>query len=96
MRPTNGRNSPSTGPNVRAALRAPIEGRKRRAVLILIAAYLDAGRRDPSVAELAGRTQLRRLAVVAIVDRLERDGWLGIERAPRRRNRYTLLDGRRR
>lgn len=93
MKPTNGR---SSRPNVRAALRAPIEGRKRRAVLVLIAAYLDAGRCDPSIGELADRTRLRRLAVVAIVDRLQRDGWLDVKRHRGRRNRYALLDGRRR
>ncbi|HET7053875.1 MAG TPA: hypothetical protein VFI09_08175 [Solirubrobacterales bacterium] len=82
------------GPEARRAFAAPIEGSKRRKVLILIAAYLDAGRPDPSISELAARARLRRLAVVAIVDRLERDGWLGVERAPRRRNVYRLLDGR--
>jgi DNA-binding MarR family transcriptional regulator len=64
-------------------------------VLVLIAAYLDAGRPSPSITELANRTRLRRLAVVAIVDRLRRDGWLDVERHHGRRNRYALRDGMR-
>lgn len=78
----------------RRALAMPIHGRKRRAVLILIAVYLDAGK-APSITELAARTRLRRLEVIPIVDRLERDGFLAVKRTPHQRNRYTLLDGRR-
>lgn len=81
------------GPNVRRALAAPVGGTKRRRVLVLIAAYIDAGRDDPSIRELAERAKLPRVAVVAVVDRLERDGWLRVRRAAGRRNRYSLSEG---
>jgi DNA-binding MarR family transcriptional regulator len=84
------------GPNLRRALVAPVEGTKRRKVLATIAACLDVGRDDPSISELARRAKLSRLAVVAIVDRLERDGLLEVERGLQSvdRNRYSLLDRR--
>lgn len=67
-----------------------VEGSKRRKILALVAAYIDAGR-DPSISELAARARLPRSAVIALVDRLESDGYLAIERAPRRRNVYRLV-----
>jgi DNA-binding MarR family transcriptional regulator len=84
------------GPEAERALRAPLEGTKRRKILVLIAAYLDAGRDNPSITELAARARLRRIAVVGIVDHLEREGHLAVEREPNRRNRYSLLDRRQR
>lgn len=84
------------GPEARRALAAPVEGSKRRKVLALIGIFADADRDDPSISELAARARLRRLAVVAIVDHLERDGHLAVQREPGRRNRYKLLDRRQR
>jgi DNA-binding MarR family transcriptional regulator len=84
------------GPETRRALAAPIDGSKRRKALLMVAAFIDAGRSNPSISELAARARLRRLAVVAIVDRLEREGWLEVERCKGQHNRYTLLYGRQR
>jgi DNA-binding MarR family transcriptional regulator len=68
------------GPTVERALRLPASGAKARRVLVLVAAYIDAGRPDPSIRELAERAELHRVAVVAIVDQLEARGLLIIER----------------
>lgn len=81
------------GSAARAAMRMPVGGHKRQKVLVLIAAYIDAGRDDPSIRELAERAKLHRVAVVAVVDRLECDGWLRVQRAAGRRNRYSLSEG---
>jgi DNA-binding MarR family transcriptional regulator len=85
---------PVRGPRFAAVLRMRIDGTKRHRVLALIAAYLDAGVDDPSITELAERARLPRIAVVQLVDKLEADGLVEIERAPREdrlaRNRYRL------
>jgi DNA-binding IclR family transcriptional regulator len=83
------------GPEARRAYLLPVDGQKRRKILVLIGAFLDAGR-NPSITELAARARLPRSVVMALVDRLERDQFLGVERAPRQRNTYRLLDGGRR
>lgn len=80
-------------PNVHRAMQAPVTGNKRRKLLVLIAAFIDAGRCDPSVTELAQRSGLPRQAVVAIVDRLEKDGLLKVRPVAGGRNRYTLMLG---
>ncbi|HET7052461.1 MAG TPA: hypothetical protein VFI09_00920 [Solirubrobacterales bacterium] len=79
------------GPNTRRALVLPVEGTKRRKVLVLIAAYADAGRDDPAISELSQRSGLTYRQVVFVVDRLEADGWLEVRRSHQRRNRYRLL-----
>ena len=82
--------APVLGPSARAAARLPTKGRKRHKLLVLIGAYHDAGV-DPSVRMLAARTGLSRASVIRLVDALERDGLLEIERRPSpARYRYTL------
>ncbi len=90
------RSAAQLGPNARRALAPPVEGAKRRKVLVLVAAFIDAGRVDPSISELAARAKLHRGAVVRLVDRLEREGLLTVHRCPNERNRYTLPDRGRR
>lgn len=64
-------------------------------VLLLIAGYLDAGIRDPSIRELT--TLLPKVPtwrIVEIVDGLEREGWIHVERGDDTRNvrnRYSLI-----
>jgi DNA-binding MarR family transcriptional regulator len=81
---------PVIGPRARQAARLPAKGRKRHKLLVLIGAYHDTGV-DPSVRMLAARTGLPRAAVIRLVDALERDGLLEVERrsAPQR-YRYRL------
>ena len=81
---------PVLGPSARAAARLPTKGRKRHKLLVLIGAYHDAGV-DPSVRMLAARTGLTTAAVSRLVDALERDGLLDVERRPSpERDRYLL------
>ena len=68
------------GPCARAALAQPVDGSKRRKVLALIGVFADTGRPDPSISELAARSDLDRETVVAVVDRLEADGLLDVRR----------------
>lgn len=82
------------GPNARRALAMPIEGSKRRRVLLAVALYADGGRADPSISEIAEHAKLSRDIVVSIVDGLEADGLLGVSRgdcAAGERNVYMLL-----
>lgn len=83
---------PVLGPAAKAAARLPIDGTKRRKVLVLIAAYADAGEKSPSIRELAERARLDRLIVANVVDRLARDGLLEVDwrAGPDRRNVYRL------
>ena len=82
--------APVLGPSARHAARLPTKGRKRRRLLVLIGAYHDAGV-DPSVRMLAARTGLTTSAVIRLVDALERDGLLEVERRPSpERYRYRL------
>jgi hypothetical protein len=70
-----------------------VDGNKRRAVLLAVADFLDRGREDPSLAELTRRSPVNRASTAAILDRLEGEGLLGIERGDRRRDersRYRL------
>ena len=46
-------------------MRLPIKGKKRRKLLVLISAYLDAGEPSPAVRVLAKRTGLTPLQVIA-------------------------------
>jgi DNA-binding MarR family transcriptional regulator len=85
---------PVRGPRFAAVARMRLNGQKRHRVLALVAAYLDAGIDDPSIAELAARARLGRYVVVQLVDKLEADGFITIERGcreARERNRYRLL-----
>jgi DNA-binding IscR family transcriptional regulator len=72
-------------------MRTDVGGEKRRKCYVLIAAFADAGRSDPTVRELAARTKLPRNTVVQLVEKLEADGFLAI--APKDGgggNRYLL------
>lgn len=85
------------GPTARRVLAMSIDGRKRKAVLLAIAIYTDAGRNDPSIRELAARAKLSRGVVVSVIDRLQADGLLAVRRGDNKageRNRYALTEGR--
>jgi DNA-binding IscR family transcriptional regulator len=72
-------------------MRIDVGGEKRRKCLVLIAAFLDAGRTDPTIRELAERTKLPRNAVVQLIAALPEDGHLAV--APKdggAGNRYVL------
>ena len=70
---------PVLGRNARAAARLPAGGKKRRQLLILIGAWLDAGV-APSVRMLARRSGFSTAIVIRLIDALERDGLLEVER----------------
>jgi hypothetical protein len=82
--------SPVLGPMAKAALRVETRGQKRRKLLVLIAAYADAGNSSPGFALLGPRLQFlewapagprRRRAVKRLdelVAALQRDGLLEI------------------
>jgi hypothetical protein len=98
---------PLMGPRARAAFKLPIEGQKRRKLLVLIAAYADAGECSPGWRQLGPRLAFlgwqdpptRKIATrfTQLFDALEREGWLeitqptGQERAERKRAVYRLL-----
>jgi DNA-binding MarR family transcriptional regulator len=84
---------PVIGANARAAIRHPIDGSKGRKVLVLIAAWLDAGVDDPAISRIAKRARLPKEVTSDVVDRLERDGLIAIRRGDktrRERNHYSL------
>jgi len=83
--------NPVAGSTFRRAAALPIDGRKRRKVVCLLAAYADAGEPNPPVRLLAERLNLRVQAVDALLRRLEQDGHLRVERAANQRNRYELV-----
>ena len=58
-------------------------GKKRLKTMAAISAWLDAGRDDPSIAEIADWLGFHYAAVVAIVNRLSDDGLLIVERGKR-------------
>lgn len=77
---------PVLGSLAKAAMRLPIDGQKRRKLLILIAAYNDGGTSLPPEAELLSRLSFlagdpRKLR--GLVQALERDGWLQVSRRGR-------------
>jgi DNA-binding Lrp family transcriptional regulator len=85
---------------------APVGGTKRRKLLVLIAAYADAGEPSPPMRQLSDRLGLPAKVIDRLLDRLEQDGWLTVEwagnsNAPagarwdggHRRNRYVLRNG---
>lgn len=83
-----------------AVLRLPMEGQKRRKVLASIAAFHDEGH-QPALREIIKRAGLTRGIKEAdrLLKRLEADGYLRIEWAPRsgkgsgqgQRNRYEVV-----
>ena len=90
---------PVAGATFKRAAKLPIDGTKRRKVLLLIAAYVDAGTPDPSCAMLGRRVGLPPHVVATLVDRLEADGSLRVKRPTERRegfrNRYAIPDAER-
>lgn len=68
---------PVAGPTFRRAAGLRVEGNKKRKVLLLIAAYLDAGV-QPSVTMIARRAGLPRYVVLSIIPGLGRAGLLRI------------------
>jgi DNA-binding transcriptional ArsR family regulator len=76
------------------ASKVKIEGRKRRALLLLLAAYADAGCDDPAANELVARIKdLNIGGFDGLLRLLEEAGLVTVDRDPgqRRRNRYALL-----
>ena len=68
------------GPIARAALASPVRGAKRRKILGLLAVAADRGLHDPSIRELSRATGYERDLVVSVVQSLERDGLLAVDR----------------
>ena len=64
------------GPSTRAASWSNSRDRKKRKVLVAIAAYADAGRPDPSIREIVATTKLPRYMVLTIVDTLEKEQYV--------------------
>lgn len=74
-------------------MNAGVKGRKRKRLLGLLGVYLDLGR-APSITELCERMQVPRVAVVALLDDLEADGLISIQRGNRptgERSTYRFL-----
>jgi hypothetical protein len=68
------------GPTARAALDLPLRGAKRRRLLGLLAVAADRGLRSPSIGELSRASGYPRALVVSLIDSLERDGLLVVDR----------------
>jgi predicted transcriptional regulator len=82
--------APVFGPKARAVARLDIEGNKRRKVLVVIAAYQDAGS-TPSVRDIAKRCGLRDWRHVdVLLKRLRKDGLLQVKKESGKRNVYSL------
>jgi DNA-binding MarR family transcriptional regulator len=63
------------------------------AILFLIAGYLDNGIDDPTVRELNAITKLGNVRIVRLIDQLEANGWISVERgddAREERNHYRI------
>lgn len=80
---------PKLGPLAKAAMRVET-GEKRRKLLVLIAAYADAGEESPAVATLAARTGLKVKKLDLLLCSLTRDGHLHVTRTRNKRNRYQV------
>jgi hypothetical protein len=74
---------PVFGPRAKAAARLPIRKDAHRKTLVLIAAWIDAGRDDPSIRELTEAAKAERQKVVNAVEALERDGLNSYHPQPR-------------
>ena len=85
VRPIAGRNFKRVADEMRP------EGRKRRRVLALVAAYLDASHDRVTVVELSERLKLPPRQVAGILRRLEADGYLVVHwRSERPKCQYAL------
>jgi hypothetical protein len=85
------------GPNARAVVRARIEGGKRKKLAGLLALFIDAGNRSPSITQLAAASKFDRETTVRVIESLEDDGLVAVDRrgcgtrpSPRRAA-YTLI-----
>lgn len=81
---------PVDGPTFRAAVRLDAGGKARRRVLLLVAAWHDAGVASVNAFELAERLNLPPAKVGALIARLEADGILVRTNRRRRPFRYRL------
>jgi len=89
---------PVLGPRAKGAMRAlrcthPKTDEKRRKLLVLIAAYADAGEQSPAVRTFALKLRISINSVDQLLGALERDGFVEIERRKHERNRYQLKVG---
>lgn len=77
------------GPTARAVLALRLDGAERRRVLGLIAVSIDRGNPSPTITELCRATRLPRPAVVAVIEGLEAEGLLAVQRGPTHAPHYT-------
>jgi SOS-response transcriptional repressor LexA len=85
---------PILGERARRALLVDAGGRKRRKLLVLLAAYADAGVEDPPLQALMGRAGIRSSRQAdALLRALEEQGLIRVDwaRGRPRRNHYELL-----
>ena len=82
---------PVAGATFRRVAARPIEGRKRKKLLALIAAYEDAGQPTRSADELAARLSWEPIQVRGLLSRLQADGL--VKRTHSKRYRVVLDDG---
>jgi len=88
---------PVLGPQAKQAMRTDCGGKKRLKLLVLIAAYADAGEASPRAMTLCERLGIDMGTFDQLLARLQKDGFLKVHRrtGPNRRNRYELfLNGR--
>lgn len=86
--------APILGEKARLALQVDAGGRKRRKLLVLLAAYADAGISDPPMRELMGRTGIDDVRQVdQLLRMLAKQGLIHVDWAHGRpqRNTYELL-----
>jgi excisionase family DNA binding protein len=81
---------PVLGPRAPWVLRQPVAGINRRKVLVLLAAWLDAGYDDPAIRQIARRAGLEPLLTFPLVDALEREGWIAVQSGDVRRKEQPL------
>jgi hypothetical protein len=89
---------PLAGPRFRRASALPMEGRKRRRLLLLLAAFADAGEHSPRAVDLCTRAGIRSpVALDHLLDQLVEAGLLEVEwaRSGPPGRRAALHDGRR-
>lgn len=81
------------GPLARAAAQIDVGGTKRQKVLVLLAAYQDAGVTNPPIRALCERTGFRAEHTLRLLERLETDGIIAVQWGDHRkneRNQYVL------
>jgi hypothetical protein len=83
---------PILGPLAKRAMRIGAGGKKRLKLLVLLAAYADAGEPSPPARVLAERLEINIDALDGLLRQLERDGYLTVawRKGADRRNVYTL------